>query len=143
MTSYDKKLKKSYAGEDIAGIFEEEEAAKERTFKKQKSKNSQLLANFRTKMSEIRTNENEMDFKMESDLENSLNMGEDDRLVFEDEKPKKSEIKTSGNSKSDTKRKFSLKRPFFSRNNASKKPKNQQRRKKTANDPQYRRNKRY
>ncbi|MHA1991741.1 MAG: hypothetical protein ACW981_12825 [Candidatus Hodarchaeales archaeon] len=131
MTSYDKKLKKSYAGEDIAGIFQEEEAGKEKSFKRQKSKNSELLANFRAKMSEIRTTDNEMGVGNKNDLELSFNSEDENKMGFEK--------KYTENTRHNSKRKFSIKRPFFSKNKSN----NQQRRKKPNSNPEFRHNKRY
>lgn len=130
MTSYDKKLKKSYAGEDIAGIFQQEEADKEKAFKRQKSKNSELLANFRAKMSEIRSNDNEMDIENENDFEYPFSSNEQKKVNFKNNQQKKNQ-KTS-------KRKFSIKRPFFSKNKSN----NRQRRKKPNNKSEFQ-NKRY
>ena len=119
MTSYDKKLKKSYAGEDIAGIFQEEDTEKGKSFRKQKSKNSELLANFRAKMSEIRSTDDGISFDSKEDFTKSFNSG--NKTNFENKN------QNSRNNVSHTKRKFSIKRPFFSKN----KPKNQQRRNQT------------
>ncbi|MHA1984274.1 MAG: hypothetical protein ACW967_07955 [Candidatus Hodarchaeales archaeon] len=129
MTSYDKKLKKSYAGEDIAGIFREEEAGKEKSFKRQKSKNSELLANFRAKMSEIRSTDNEMGVGNNKDLSFSS----------EDENEKGFVKKYKKNTQHNSKRKFSIKRPFFSKNKSN----NQQRRKNPTSNSEFRHNKRY
>ena len=139
MTSYDKKLKKSYAGEDIAGIFHEEEAAKEKGFKKQKSKNSELLASFRAKMSDIRSDDDDPNFDMEID---SFNLDKDDRLNFDDNN-KENSAQNNQKGRSE-KKKFSFKRPFFNRKKGNNtRNQNQQRRKKPSKNNQHKRNRRY
>ncbi|MFW9928153.1 MAG: hypothetical protein ACFFD1_02050, partial [Candidatus Thorarchaeota archaeon] len=86
---------------------------KEKTFVKQKSKNSELLANFRAKMNEIRSNENDDNLNLEEDFD--INM---------DEKRENPEYqqgsKRNSNFNEKRRKNFSLRRPFFSKKRNSK-----------------------